>query len=150
MKEFYLDKKTEVLLTRYQEHAAHIRHLDNFDVKISGGFISIQIAFAGWLAAHPVQGAVVKVGLTVVNVSLLLTFIVIIVGSRIRRKEIVKVILNISEALGLDRSGTYLPNKPINSAYHPKPFGWYWWYAIGSSIGFVGTSLVLWYPPIQN
>src|SRR3990172_4272816 len=95
-------QKIEVLLTRYKEHAAHIRHLDNFDVKIFGGFISIQLALASWFAIHPIDDVLTKFGLCIVNFSLLIVTFFIILGSRNRRHEVVAVIWNISKALGLD------------------------------------------------
>ena len=144
MSEFFLTKKIEILLVRYQEHAAHIRHLDNFDVRIFGGFISIQLALAGWFATHSIDGVFAKFGLSLVNFSLLLACLMILRGSHKRRKEVVQVIWNISEALGLDRVGTYLPNKAINPQHHVRQF---WWYEIGTCFGFMGTMFVLWFSP---
>jgi hypothetical protein len=140
MNELIDEKKLTVLLERYKEHAAHIRHLDNFDVRIFGGFITLQLALASWFAVNPIHAPLIKLGVIAVNAALLLVAFFIISGSRNRRKEVVQVIWNISEALGLDRAGTYLAEKPINPPPHPRRF---WWYEIGCIIGFVGTTIVL-------
>ena len=74
--------KLSVLIARYQEQAINLRHLDNFDVKIFGGFISIQFAFASWFAIHPIADIVVKFGLIAINFALLIVCFNILRSSR--------------------------------------------------------------------
>jgi hypothetical protein len=107
--------KIEILLTRYKEHAAHLRHLDNFDVRIFGGFITIQLVLASWFATHPIHELIAKLGITVVNFSLLVVAFSIIKSSRNRRDEIVQVIWNINEAFELDKKGVYLADNLTES-----------------------------------
>ena len=40
------------LLTRYKEHTAHLRDLNQYDLKVFGGFLTIQLALASWFTIH--------------------------------------------------------------------------------------------------
>lgn len=107
-------RDVDILLTRYKEHAQHLRHMDTYDLRVTGGFLTVQLLLVSWFAAHPLGGDWPKLLLIGIDAVFCLLCYVAVWSSRSRRNEIVLVILNINSALGLDRPGAYLPNEPIN------------------------------------
>ncbi len=136
----YEKNEFEVLKVRYVEQAAHIRDLNMFDVKIFGGFMTIQLALASWFAIHPVSIIWLKIGILVIDLALLFVCIKIIHGSRDRRAEIVQTIININEAFGLYQKGVYLVDRAINPPPKQRSKSWY---DIGCVVGALGVAWIL-------
>jgi len=109
----YQDMKCEILITRYKEQAGNLRDLNQYDFRLLGGFLTIQLVLAGWFATH--QNSIsVAVGIFVIDLVLLAVCIKIMDANRRRRDEIRDTIININEAFGLYTSGIYLPDRAIN------------------------------------
>jgi hypothetical protein len=110
----YPENDAEILLTRYKEHAEHIRHLDLFEIRVASGFVTVQLIFGSWFVSHPVESCAIKFSLLLIDIALLLVCVQLLLGARNRRGEVVETIRNINSALGLDKTGTYLPDRAIN------------------------------------
>jgi len=137
--QLYKNHEIEILLTRYKEHAEHLRHLDLFDIKVVTGFIAIQLLLGSWFVGHPVPGNF-KVALIVIDFAFWIACARTLWSSRNRRKEIVDTILNINEALGLKIIGAYLPGKMINPDVQRYQF---YWYEIGCLMALTGAGVVI-------
>jgi hypothetical protein len=138
----YPDHDVDVLLTRYKEHAGHLRALDLLDLRVAGGFVTIQLAFGSWFVSHPVKSIVIKFLLLVIDAALLGVCLRLLRGSGQRRQEIVLTIRNINSALGLEKPGTYLPDRPVNP---PTGKARTRWYGPGCVVAFLGAALVVWF-----
>lgn len=106
--------RLDILKTRYSEQAANLRDLNQYDLKVVGGFITIQLALAAWFANNPLNDWVPKLAILALDFALLFVCIFVIDGSRQRRFTIGQTIRNINAALELTTPGFYLPNKPLN------------------------------------
>jgi len=138
----YQERDVDILLTRYKEQAAHIRALDVLDLRVAGGFVTIQLAFGSWFVSHPVKSIVIKGLLLLIDAALLIVCLRLLRGSGQRRKEIILTIRNINSALGLETPGTYLPDRPINP---PPGQARTRWYGPGCVVAFLGAALVVWF-----
>lgn len=139
-KPVYEDHKFEALKTRYVEHASHMRDLNQFELRVFGGFLTIQLVLAGWFGSHPLENTLAKVGVFVVDLALLIVCLQILRAVRVRRGEVRETILNINEALGFYEPGVYLSDKAINPPPTPPAFHWFY---VGCCVGFVGAVLAL-------
>jgi hypothetical protein len=137
------DMKCQILLTRYKEQAAHLRDLNQYDLRFFGGFLTIQLVMAGWFAAHP-SNIFVAIGIFVIDLALLAVCIKIMRANRRRRHEIRDTIININEAFGLYTPGIYLLDKPINPP--PPKATPLIWLEVGCYVGVVGVAIALFLP----
>jgi hypothetical protein len=140
----YQGNEFEVLKTRYVEQAAHLRDLNQYDLRVTGGFITIQLLLASWFASHPLTSWGLKGAIAVTDFAMLIVCLRIMSGARRRRHEIRDTILNINEAFGLYRPGVYLKDKAIN----PQPLrpGKFRWLVLACVIGYVSAVISLLIP----
>jgi hypothetical protein len=139
----YQDMKCQILMTRYKEQAAHLRDLNQVDLRFFGGFLTIQLVMAGWFAAHP-SSIFVAGGVFVIDLALLVVCINIMRINRRRRHEIRDTIININVAFGLYTPGIYLLEKPINP--DPPKAASLIWLELGGYFGFAGLVIALFLP----
>jgi hypothetical protein len=133
-----------VLLARYAQHAEHLRELDGWDLKVTTGFMTIQIVLAGWLYAHPAQQLMPLLLVILINFLLLIGAIGGLYSSSRRRIEIRGTIWNINEALGLYAVGTYLPDRAVDSKRPRSRWErWLRWYDFVCIAGFIGVTVML-------
>jgi hypothetical protein len=143
-KPIYEGNEFEVLKVRYAEQAAHIRDLNQYEMRLFGGFISIQLLLASWFAAHPISDSWSKVGILLVDSAMLLVCLQILTAVRGRRIEIRDTIININEAFGLYVSGIYLKGKSINP--QPPAKRNFIWFNVGCWVAFAGVVITLFMP----
>jgi hypothetical protein len=144
-RELYKGREIEILLTRYKEHAQHLRHLDLFDIRVAGGFIAVQLALASLFVIHPISNMAPKFAVIAIEIGFLIATWQTIKGSRKRRDEIVNTILNINEVFALKTIGAYLPNKMINPDATRSKFVWYEFACV---IAACGAAFALFLPDI--
>jgi hypothetical protein len=132
-KHVYDGQKCEILLTRYREQAAHLRDLNQYDLRVFGGFLAIQLALASWFAIHVPNGWPAKIAILIIDLALCVICQKFLNSNKLRRAEIRTTILNINEAFGLYTPGVYLPGKAINPPPIDNPFAWFY---IGCWIAF--------------
>jgi hypothetical protein len=135
------DHDADVLITRFEQHAQQLRHLDLYDVKIAGGFLTVQLLLGSWFAANPIGGLRTRLLLIAIDAAFLIVCWMIIRASRARRQVARVIIQNINSALGLDRAGTYLPDRSIYPSpdIPPRFYG----YEIGVVVAFIGAALII-------
>jgi uncharacterized membrane protein YfcA len=131
----------KILETRYKEQAAHLRDLNQYDFRVFGGFLTIQLALGSWFATHPPDSWLPRSGVLVIDLALLIVCAQLLRGNRRRRDEIRTTILRINEAFGLYTAGIYLSEKAINPP-PPEPGGIIW-FVIGCCVSFIGVALAL-------
>ncbi len=144
---FHKGNEIEVLLTNLNNHVEHIRYLTQVDLRIFGGYIALQLAFAGWLIKNPVQGVSLMVGLIVIDVTISIIAATVLYFNYKRREEIVNTLENINQALGLNVEGAYIEGITINAkniVFAQKGFNpWLWLYLVGIGSINIGVILVL-------
>lgn len=140
-KPVFEDNRCEILTTRYKERAAHLRDLNQYDLRLFGGFLTIQLALASWFAIHAPDSWLAKSAILVIDLALLIVCQQIISANRRRRNEIRTTILNINEAFGLYATGIYLPDKAINPP--PPQDSRFIWYDVGCWVGVAGVAVAL-------
>jgi len=134
--------KADVLKTRYREQAAHLRDFNQYELRVVGGYLTIQLLLAGWFSSHPPTGLISAAGTGVIDLVLFISVCVMLTRARRRRMEVVGTIQQINEALGLYEAGTYLPGKAIDERRanaHLKID----WYLIPCFVAFLGVLLTL-------
>jgi hypothetical protein len=135
------DSDRNTLLARYTQQAEHLRHLDGWDLKVTSGFLTVQIILAGWLSLHTDHTLSQRFAISVIDLSLLIACLGSLLGSKRRRKEVRTTILNINDALGLYTAGRYLADRAINP--EPPTVG-IRWYEFAAAVGFAGAVFILW------
>ena len=136
-------RKCQILETRYKEQAANLRDLNQYDFRLFGGFLTVQLVVAGWFAAHP-SSIFVAVGLFLIDLALLAVCIRIMWIHRQRRNEIRETIIRINEAFELYTPDIYLRDKAINPP--PKESAGFIWPAVACGVGVVGVAIALFVP----
>ena len=140
-KPVYEDNRREILETRYKEQAAHIRDMNQYDLRVFGGFLTIQLVLASWIVAHPINSIYGTFSVLAIDSALLVVCLKFIAANRRRRDEIRTTILNINEAFGLYAKDIYLPGKAINPP--APPASRFIWFHVGCWVGFLGVVLAL-------
>src|SRR5258708_24408070 len=97
-KPVYEDNRCEILTTRYKEQAAHLRDLNQYDLRVFGGFLTIQLALASWLTIHAPDRWLARRAILAIDMALLTVCLMFIRANRRRRDEIRLTILNINAA----------------------------------------------------
>jgi hypothetical protein len=141
MQPVYEDHKFEALKVHYESHVSLLRQLTNTDLTVFTTYITLQIAFGGWLSKNPVQGAGLQVGIFLIDLTLSGITGVLLWNNYLRRKEVVAILKNFSEALGFDAPDIYLPGKAVNVPTTFRP--WWYWYLIAIIAGAVGIALII-------
>jgi hypothetical protein len=140
-KPVYEDNRCEILTTRYREHAAYLRDLNQYDLRVVGGFLTIQLALASWLTIQAPGGLIAKIALFVIDLALLAVCLQIIHANRRRRGEIRSTIVNLNEAFGLYEPGVYLSGKAIDM--RPPHIARFIRFDVVCWVGVVGVALAL-------
>jgi hypothetical protein len=134
--------KVDILKARYAEQAENLRSLNLFELRVVGGYLTVQLASVGWFLANGVSDVWGKAIFLVVDFALLFVSLMVIKSAEDRRWEITTTVWNINEAFGLYRVGEYLPDKPINPDTR-RPREIFWWYYLACAIGFLGVTGLL-------
>jgi hypothetical protein len=143
-KPVYEDNKFEILKTRYVEQAANLRDFNDFDLKVLGGFITIQLGLASWFGSHSLPSSGARIAIALIDLAALVVCWRMLKGVRRRRDETRCTIRHINEAFGLYSPGIYLEHKAIN----PTPIspGNYRWLVGGCVAAFAGVMMSLFIP----
>ena len=144
MQPIYEDHKFEALKLYYESHVSLLRELTNTDLRVFTGYITLQIAFGGWLSQNPLQGVGLKVGMLLIDLMLSGIVGVLLWNNYLRRREVVTILKNLSEALGFDTPDIYLPGRVLNVPTSFRP--WWYWYLVGIAIGAAGIALIIFVP----
>ncbi len=133
-------QKFEALKLRYTDHVELLRFITKLDVQIFSGYITIQLALGAWLATHPINGILPKIGIILIDIVLAVIALKVLYNDYRRRTEVVGIIKNINEALNFNSAGVYLPGSPLNVETKRRP--WFVWFLIGIIVGVFGIIMV--------
>lgn len=137
----YEGHEFEAIKLRYEGQVDLLRVLTGIDLRIMTGFITVQLILGGWVSAYPPDGIGIKTGLLIIDLGVALFAGSLLRNQSLRRKEVIATIHNLSEALGYDRPGSYLPNRAINAPTTPRL--WFGWYIFGITLSVLGFCAVL-------
>lgn len=137
----YEGKQFEALKMRYDDQVALLRFMTTFDFQIFGGFITLQLAPGGWLAAHPISSSPVQFGIVLIDIVAALLSAKLLHNQHSRRQEVQATIRNINLALGFDEPGVYLEGQALNPTYTRRL--WFKWYLVGIGVSFLGIILIV-------
>lgn len=135
-------KRCEILLTRYREQAANLRHLNHLDLWGFVAFIALQLAIVGFVSAFTPDSFTGKIEIFAIDAALLAVSLQVLGAHKARRVETRTTILNINEALALYSPDIYLPNRAINPPYRPNHFVFF---SFGYWTGFVCVTAALYF-----
>jgi len=141
MEPVYKGKEFKALKLRYEDQTQLLRFLTEFDFKIFTAFFTLQLVLSGWLAANPVHGWLLKIGLLLIDLSLAGISIKLMHNQHRRRQEVVCTIQRLNEALGYTTAGIYLTAQSINPDYTRRY--WFNWYLIAIIVSVAGFCFVL-------
>ncbi len=135
------EQKFGALKLRYNDHVELLRSMTKLDVQIFIGYITLQLGLGAWLATNRPEDPFARFGILLIDIVLAVIASKLLYNDYLRRKEVVSIIKNINEALGYDKSGIYLDDKPINVPTVTRP--WWKWFLYGIISGVVGIVMVL-------
>src|SRR4051812_37932808 len=114
MDNFTPTNKFEAIKYRHEGQAKLLQFISTLDNQLYGGFLTIQIAFGGFLTQVEIQDLISKIGLFIIDVTIAFVCVGLLYNNYRRRKEVQATIKNCNSALGFDKVGFYLPEKTIN------------------------------------
>lgn len=135
-------KRCEILLTRYCEQAANLRHLNQLDFWGFVAFMALQLAIVGFVSAFTPDSFLGKVEIFAIDAALLGVCLQVLGANKNRRAETRTTILNINEALALYSPDIYLPNRAINPPFSPNHFVFF---SFGYWTGFICVTAALYF-----
>jgi hypothetical protein len=129
MQPVYKGHEFEVLKLQNEAHVSLLRTLTDTDLRIFTGYITLQILLGGWLSENPVHTWTLKIGLLLIDLTLSGIAGILLYNNYRRRREVVAILQNLNEALGLNVPDLYLPGKALNAPTTFRP----WWpsYLVG-------------------
>jgi hypothetical protein len=133
------DHDADVLISRFEQHAEQLRHLDLYDVKIAGGFLTVQLILASWFANKPFGDLLTRLLLIAIDAAFWVVCWNILRASHKMRRRARDIMEKINRALKLNEAGTYL-DEPIYSDLQSRPFRAY---EIGLAVSFIGAALIV-------
>jgi hypothetical protein len=104
----YRGHEFEVLKACYVEQVANLRNLNDYDLRVLAGFLTVQLGLASWFALHPPNNLLSIIIIIVINLVVTLACKKMLEGARLRRDDAGAAIKTINEAFGLYACGVYL------------------------------------------
>jgi len=157
--EWYEGKEFEALSLRYTDHTELLRKLSDIDHKFFILSVTVQLALGAWLFENQdkVNDWIVKIGIIVIDASLMFVGIRLLYLNYIRRCEAVRTLKNVMEALGFTQPDVYLAGRAINPSqeqYLPRSLltnrilregfrPWWPYYKWGVIVSVIGLAFVV-------
>lgn len=135
------DQKFQAALARFQDHVEILRALTGIDLQIFGGYLTLQLGLAAWLAENPPSLWPARSGIFLIDATLSALAVKLLYNNYRRRMEVVASLTNVRAYLGFARSGEYLQGSALDAPTTFRP--WWWWYVIGISVTLAGVAIVL-------
>jgi hypothetical protein len=138
---YILDNKFEAIKYRHEDQAKLLQYMTTLDNQLYAGFLTIQLAFGGFLTQFKIDDIISRTGLFIIDVVIALVSVGLLYNNYKRREEVRGTIANCNVALGFDELNIYLKDKTLNvhSAYRP----WFWWFLVGILATLFGIFLIL-------
>jgi hypothetical protein len=134
-------EKFEALKMRYEDHVELLRFMTKLDLEIFGGFMTVQVVAAGFLAAHPPKFGWAVGGFLLADFALAVVACVLLRNNALRRKEAVGTLKNILAILGFSTPGAFAEGVTVNAVGDFRLWGP--WYIAGVVIAYVGVAIVV-------
>lgn len=132
----------EILLAKYADHTEDLRHRAKLDINFLTGYISANFIIGGFLFKNPLDKTSNKVSFLIFTFSLTVSILILIINNTRTRKEVIKIIQNINEALKFYKPNVYLSNE-LNPDTFKKPKFWYPIYIFLICFTFIGQLLII-------
>lgn len=139
----YKGNEFEALKIRFENQTELLYRMSLIDIQVFTGYITLQLAFGAWIAAHPsnITDTFSRAGLLAIDLALAAIAFAMLFNSYERRKEVVETVNNCNSALGYSAPGVYLEGRPLNAETKWRP--WAGWYFAGVVVGAAGVAMVL-------
>src|SRR5437764_1628228 len=109
------EQRFEALRIRFEDQARLLATMTDLDLRIFGGYISIQLALGGWLGQHPPTNIWAAIGIAIIDLAMAAIAGVMLRYNAVYRTEIVTNLKNAMDAFEFTRPGAYLQDRPLNS-----------------------------------
>ena len=133
--------KLEILRLGFDNQVSYLRMMSDVDLKIFFGYMTVQLILASWLAEHPLETLSLKGGILLIDFAFAILAINAFRVNQIRRKEAVRVLANLCEALGFTVEDALLPGKCIQASVPIRP--WTWLYNVTAIVAVIGVGIVV-------
>ena len=141
MIEWTPDRKLTAALQEHKNQVELLRHQTNVDLRIFGGYISLQLAVGSWISVHPIPSLQARLGMGAVDLALSALAAFILWRNSVRRGQVVAVVRRLNEALGYTEPDVYLKGRALHDNHRFVP--WLPYYLAGLLVGFLGVGLLL-------
>ena len=135
------DAKREILTLAFGNHVQYLRWLSQIDLRMFGGFLTLQLVLGGWLLQYTPTRALAASGILIIDVMLAIVAAVFLIKNQKRRNREVTTIGNICEALGLTVEGVFLEKRKIMESPQSEPSLRLYLFAIATSV--IGIALII-------
>lgn len=134
--------KFEALIHRHSDMSNLLQVMQNADLRIFFGFLTLQFAFGSFIS-QIVLTSFGKIGLFIIDLGLAFTCFFLLRNHNERRSEVVETLKNCNKALGYEEIGYYIKSKALNSSTKRRP--WLKFYVISNIITVFGIGLILFF-----
>jgi hypothetical protein len=135
------DRKLTAALHEHKSQVDLLRHQTGLDLRIFGGYISLQLAVGSWIATHPIPNLKARLGMGAIDLALCALAAVILWRNSVRRGQVVAIVRRLNEALGYTQPDVYLKGRALHENHPFVP--WFPYYLVGIGVGLLGVTLVL-------
>jgi hypothetical protein len=135
------EQRFEALRMRFEDQARVLTTMTDLDLRIFGGYISIQLALGGWLGQRPPTEIWAALGIAIIDLAMAAIAGVMLRHNAVYRIEVVRNIKNALDAFEFTRLGAYLHDRPLNSMGTTRR--WAPLYYAGILAGYIGVLLVI-------
>jgi hypothetical protein len=138
---FSPEQRFEALRIRFEDQARLLTTMTDLDLRIFGGYISIQLALGGWLGQQESTKIWAAIGIAIIDLAMAAIAGVMLRHNAVYRTEVVTNIKNAMDAFEFTRSGAYLHDRPLNSMGPTRR--WAPLFYVGILAGYIGLLLVI-------
>jgi hypothetical protein len=135
------EQRFEALRIRFEDQARLLATMTDLDLRIFGGYISIQLALGGWLGQHAPTKIGVAIGIAIIDLAMAAIAGVMLRYNAVYRTEVVTNIKNALDAFEFTRPGAYLKGRTLNSMGPTRR--WAPLFYVGVLAGYIGLLLVI-------
>ena len=135
------ENKLSILQLGFENQMQYLRMMSDVDLRLFTGYITVQLVLANWLAHQQRQPLTVNVGIMLVDLVFAGLAIKAFWVNQKRRDFAVKVVTNLSSALGFTVTGAFLRERAIQQNVPTRP--WFAYYCGSVLAAVMGVGLVL-------
>ncbi|MFO1482306.1 MAG: hypothetical protein U1F71_02985 [Verrucomicrobiaceae bacterium] len=136
------EQKFQALTMLYQTHNELLRFMTSHDLKIFGGYITIQLALGSWMTQQKNFTCPARFAIGIIDFAFAAIAGVLLFKAYMRRCEITALFSRLNDAFLFTKPGAYLDGValwPEKSKFRP----WAAWYIGGVVVSYIGIVVLL-------